>query len=1342
MSGAVIYPAVRVDGGLLPGGLLQRIGHGDRELPGMDPAAYGLQSGESVRRYANRSFAYLQEVWRDFSRQRERAGDGAPARLTRERWLLVLLRELGFDPLTPVTGGIAVDELTFPVSHRWDAVPVHLLGWGVDLDRRTARVRGAAGAAPHSMVQQLLNRSDRHLWAVLSNGQKLRLLRDSTTLVGSASIEFDLEAIFDGELFADFVLLYRLAHASRMRPADPAAGPASCVLEQWRAAGAKQGERALEQLRDGVERALEILGTGLLTHPENAALRGQVADATLRLEDVKRSLLRMIYRLLFWFVAEDRDSLLDPQADAATRRRYATFFSAARLRDLAVRRRHSRHGDLWEAVRLVFDSLGREAGQPRLGLPGIGGLFEPGPLDRPLAAAKLSNRHLLEAVEALAVLPQRRGGGRQRVDFRHLGAEELGSVYESLLELRPRWDASAWRFGTERLAGNERKTTGSYYTPSSLVESLLESALDPLIDEACDRPTAPERVAALLELTVCDPACGSGHFLIAAARRIAKRVAAEETDELEPTPLAVRSALRRVIGRCIYGVDVNEMAAELAKVSLWLEAMEPGRPLGYLDANIRVGNSLLGVTPRLLADGIPDAAFTALTGDDKKVATALKKQNAAEAGGQTELLWSGGVQVGNATLAEEAAQLTRVEPGSLADVHVQAKRAQVLEQERRHARLVADAWCAAFVQAKTPDSRGTAITQAVLERLGKGEASLELAAVEDQVERLHRQFRFFHWHIEFPHIFRVPDHGPVNDATGWQGGFSCVLGNPPWEKVEFKEQEFFAAPAPHIANATHASARKKAIAALEHAEEPSYQSLYRDYLTAVREVEAVSHMIRSSGRYPLTGQGRLNTYAMFAESSRIILAPAGQLGMIVPTGIATDATTQDFFKDLVRRRSLVSLFDFENEDRVFQGVHNQFRFSLLTVASDGRPSDRVSLVFRVRQVDQIARRAYVLSPEEISLLNPNTGTCPVFLSRRDAEITLGIYRRVPILWDEAKVDGNPWGVSFSQGLFNMATDSGLFRGYDDLVQDGWVLEGNHFVRGGERMLPLYEAKMAHFYDHRFGTYEGATQAQLNKGNLPRFTDANHDNPGRLPLPRYWVPKSAVDERLAGRWSHGWLLGWRDIARSTDERTLIPALLPLVAVGHTTPLVMSGESSGSLLCLLANLSGYCIDYVARQKVSGTHLTYSYIKQFPVIGPGVYCGDARWDSTSLLQDWIAVRVNEVAYTAYDMRGISSVVGDAGQPFRWDPQRRELLRAELDAAYFHLYGVDRDDVDYIMETFKVVREKDERAHGEFRTKRLILERYDAMADAIRTGTPYQTPLDPSPGQGPRHSAEGANH
>ncbi|MGX4652999.1 Eco57I restriction-modification methylase domain-containing protein [Micromonospora sp. SCSIO 07396] len=1325
---AVTYPAVRVEGGLLPAGLVQRIGDGAAELPGADPASYGLQSGESVRRYANRSYAYLQEVWRDFTRQRERAGDNPPARLTRERWLLILLRELGYDGIESLPGGITVDEKPFPVSHRFGAVPVHLLGWGTDLDRRTPGMRGAAAAAPHSLMQQLLNRAEQHLWGIVANGQRLRLLRDSTSLVGTAYLEFDLEAIFEGDLFPDFVLLYRVAHASRLAVRDAAAGPSSCLLEAWRTEGAKQGERALAQLRDGVEAALEILGTGFLDHPDNAALRERI-EVTLSLEDYKRSLLRLVYRLLFWFVAEDRTALLDPEAAPQARQRYDAFFSARRLRELALRRRHSGHGDLWEAVRLVFRFLGEEAGNATLGLPGIGGLYEPGPLDRPIAEASLSNTALLRAVEALAVLPARRGTGRQRVDFQHLGAEELGSVYESLLELRPRWDAPARRFHTERLAGNERKTTGSYYTPSSLVECLLDSALDPLLDEATALPTPEERITALLALTVCDPACGSGHFLIAAARRIAKRVAAEETDELEPAPDAVRSAMRRVVARCIYGVDVNEMAAELAKVSLWLEAMEPGRPLGYLDANIRVGNSLLGVTPKLLKQGIPDAAFTALTGDDRAVVNALKRQNAKENTGQGDLFGAAGIEVGNSALAAEVKEIVYAElPRRLADVHVQAKRAQALDAERRHAKTVADAWCAAFVQAKTEETRESAITQAVLERLDKGEASLDMHRVESLVEELTRQYRFFHWHIEFPHIFRVPEYGPADEATGWEGGFSCVLGNPPWERVKLQEQEFFASRDPEIAGAKNAAARKKAIAALADSDEPAQKMLYAEWIAALHEADGFSHLLRSSGRYPLTGKGDINTYSVFTETARVVLHPRGQLGIIVPTGIATDATTQDFFKDLVVTKTLVSLYDFENEDKVFPNVHHSFRFALLAVSGSERIAEQVSLVFRVRQASQIAARAYSLTPEEITLLNPNTGTCPVFLSRRDAEITLGIYRRVPVLWREYVADGNPWGLSF-MAMFHMANDSGLFRGSEELSEQGWRLDGNAFVRGGERMLPLYEAKMAHHFDHRLGSYEGQTEAQASMGTLPRFDDTAHADPRKLPIPRYWVASEEVKERLAGKsWQRNWILGWRDICRSTDERTLISTVIPRAAVGDTYLLALPAIVSAGLQ---ANLSAFVLDFVVRQKASGTHLKYYVLKQLPILPPVRYDDIVPWSRNGgTLADWIAERVVELTYTADDLAPYARDLGYDGPPFRWDAARRDLVRAELNAAYFHLYGVDRDDVDYIMDTFKVVRQKDEATHGEYRAKRLILDRYDAMTLASNGGQAYETPLDPPPG------------
>ena len=664
------FSSLKIVGGLLPADLLGRVSAGDPQVPGTGPQTYGLERGESVRRQASRSWLYLLEVWQDFKRRVEGPGaaEAVSARVTRERWLRILLRELGSHEMSG--GSFELEGKSFPVSHRSGQVPVHLLGWATDLDHKTPHV---AARAPQSMLQELLNRDDAYLWAILSNGATLRLLRDSTALVGSSYVEFDLEAIFDGELFSDFVLLYLTCHESRFAIQSDG-DPASCYLEQWRGFAAQQGERALDQLRDGVQQAISILGTGFLSHPANPHLRGRLdpRNADLKLDDFNRALLRLVYRMLFWFVAEDRGALLQPDpddADTATkaslrqaRERYAAYFSSARLRQLARRHRGSRHGDLFDAAQLVFDALGTEGGVPELALPGIGGIFEsqrddgtPLPLDEPLAGARLSNEALLGAVRTLSLVKPRDGGAWRRVDFGNLGAEELGSVYESLLELIPRYDAEQLAYTLETLAGNERKESGSYYTPTSLVECLLDSALNPLLDEAYNHGTAEERVSALLDITVCDPACGSGHFLVAAARRIAKRIAAEETGESEPPDAIVRAALRRATGRCIYGVDINPMAAELAKVSLWLEALEPGKPLSYLDQNIRVGNSLLGVTPAILAEGLPDAAFAPIEGDDRKVAAALKKQNAAERDqGQYDLFSQSGIPVTNAVLAKRA----------------------------------------------------------------------------------------------------------------------------------------------------------------------------------------------------------------------------------------------------------------------------------------------------------------------------------------------------------------------------------------------------------------------------------------------------------------------------------------------------------------------------------------------------------------------------------------------------------------------------------------------------------------------------------------------------------------
>lgn len=1311
--------AIRSVGGVLPPDLIASVVAG-ANLPGLNPQAdFHLELGVSTRDAANRAWSALLGAWQPFRDALDtRAAGEAATGLTRERWLLVLLRELGFGrvPTTPA-GGITVDGRSWPISHVAEgSLPVHLLGWKVDLDRRTPGMPGAAEKAPHAMIQELLNRSQEHLWAIVSNGAALRILRDASTLVGPSYVEFDLEAIFEDRLFSDFVALYLICHQSRFEATDADLGLASCWLERWRNLAVEAGTRALGGLRVGVHDAIETIGTGLVSHPANTALREDLENNKLSRVDFQRGLLRLVYRILFCFVAEDRGLLLDPDATEGAKRRYHQWFSTARLRHIARRRAGDNHSDHWQALRLVQDALGKEEGCPALALVGLGGIFEPGAsdLDPDLA---LSNRSLLSAIRFLSITRQEGGGPRRTVDYRNLGAEELGGIYESLLEYTPAYDPSTRTFRLQSLAGNDRKKTGAYYTPTSLTETLLDSALEPLLDRA-EKADDPE--AGLLSLTVCDPACGSGHFLVAAGRRIARRLAGIRAEGAEPTIDQMTGAMHDVVGRCLFGVDVNPLAAELAKVSLWLEGMQAGRPLGLLDGHVKVGNALLGTTPALFAGGIPDEAFAPIEGDDRKRAGDLKKRNKKESSGQGLFPSTATITVGTSDLAARATELDALVPRDLADIHVAARRLRELDSspEARRARQVADAWCSAFVIPKTAGA--PVLTQGVLEAVAAGNAPSD---VVEAVEKVSQRYRWFHWHVEFPTVFTTGGT-EADPVTGCAGGFDCVIGNPPWEHVELKEQEWFAPRAPTIAEAQGAT-RKKMIEALA-TERPE---LHQEYLAALRQANGERAFLGNSGRYPLAGRGRINTYAVFAETDRSLLSPTGRLGVIVPTGIATDATTQYFFKDLVTSKALASLYDFENRDRLFEAVDSRVKFCLLTLTGRAAPAEAATFAFFAHHPDDLRREGSVfsLTPEEIKLLNPNTGTCPVFHGRRDAEITLGIYRRHSVLIRHGSPDGNPWRLSFMQGLFNMTSDSGLFRTREQLEGDGWELEGNVFRKGTKEMLPLYVGLMTTFYDHRAADVVRSPTA-VQRQNQPRYlSQEDKQDPSRFALPAYWVDANEVTSRLESRWEYGWLLGFSDITSATNERTMVPCVIPRTAVGNNLPVALSG--TGAPACLNAALSSIAFDYAARLAVGGTHMNFFLLEQLPVPRPQSFHGRCAWSAEASLERWIEARVLELSYTAMDMKPFAESLGDGGPPFCWDSPRRAILRAELDAAFFHLYGIDRDDAQYILGTFPIANRKDPAL-----TSR-VLEEYDRIAKAVDTGEPFVSALDPPPGEGPRH-------
>ncbi|BCL79617.1 N-6 DNA methylase [Ktedonobacteria bacterium brp13] len=1315
-----IFSTVHSEGAILPMDLLQRISDPQNtQLDGLTPEAYHL-STIKLNEAINRTWTNLLGMWQRFKSEQGRlSAHESGTTLTRERWLLPLFSELGYGRLQPAKA-LVVGERNYAISHSWQHTPIHLVSYKVDLDRSVHGENGARRSSPQSLLQELLNHSTEHLWGMVSNGLSLRILRNNISLTRQAYVEFDLEAMFNNEIYADFVLLWLLCHQSRVESERPE----ECWLEKWSREAHASGTRALEDLRKNVEQAISELGSGFLSHPENVRLLEKLRTGTLSAMDYYNQLLRMVYRLLVLFVAEDRDILFDPGSLPPTRDLYNQYYSTAKLRYQADRQLGTRHSDLYYGLKLIMEKLGLDGGCPELGLPGLNGfLFSPEAVVD-LKDCRLANYALLAAVRHLAYTES--GRTRRIIDYKNLGSEELGSVYESLLELHPVFHLETGKFELASASGNERKTTGSYYTPTSLITSLLDSALDPVLAEAANKATVKEAEAAILNLKICDPACGSGHFLVAAAHRVAKSLAAVRTGDEEPASEARRTALRDVVGHCIYGVDLNPMAVELCKVSLWMEAIEPGKPLSFLDAHIQRGNSLLGTTPALLKAGIPDEAFESIEGDDKKICSEFKKLNKKLRLGQLSLIREDlpdQIWEHQGTLMTAVVQLEEMHENTVEEIRRKEAFFRKLRDSGsyQNALLWADAWCATFVWKKTAEMRPP-ITHEEFQGIGKNPFTLA-SWRKEEIKRLAEQYQFFHWHLAFPDVFRVPMKGeiPENEQTGWSGGFDVVLGNPPWEKIQLIEKEWFAMRSPNIANAANAAQRKRMIEALAHED----AELHAAFLNDLRKASGESHLIRHGERYPLCGRGNVNSYAIFAENMSAIINSRGQAGCIVPSGIATDDTTKFFFQNLMETRSLTSLYSFENREKLFPAVDSRYNFSLLTLSGKARPAIKgADFVFFAQNIENLQDepRHFTLNASDIRLLNPNTRTCPIFRSQRDMALTKTIYQRLPVLIKEGSNEENPWNITYHTEMFHMAHASHLFSTRPQLEAAGWQLIGNVFHKGDEQYLPLYEGKMIWHFDHRFSTYDSSTE-EFGDLNL-----AQHTDPCNLPFPRYWIHESQMPDYAKDR--RKVLLAWRRISNSTNARTSVCSIIPVAPCGDTLAVaIFKGEITSEILFATISISSLVFDYITRQKLGGNSISFFIVKQLPVLPPATYTITCRWDTTTTLGDWLLPRALELTYTAWDLEAFAKDCGYAGPPFRWEEERRFLLRCELDAAYFHLYGIARDDVDYIMETFPIVKRGDEKQHGEYRTKRVIMEIYDEMQRAIETGIEYSTRLVPGP-------------
>ena len=859
-------------------------------------------------------------------------------------------------------------------------------------------------------------------------------MRDNASLTRPAWIEANLEKILTEGLFADFSALWLVVHASRFGAMD--APPSDCPLERWRERGRIDGSAAKEKLRLGVEAALIELGAGFLENPANADLRDALITGKLTRQAYFEELLRLVYRLIFLFAAEDRGLLHAPNAPDAARKAYRHGYAVGRLRERCTRNTSlDRHHDAWEGLRALFDALAK--GETRLGLAALGGIFVSLNL-ADLTRSRIANRRLLKAIWHLSWF-RPDGQPMTRVNWRDMQTEELGSVYESLLELIPVVHLEtrdfAFTVGDAANRGNERKTTGSYYTPDSLVQLLLTTTLDPVLDAAESRnPSDP--AAEILKLSIIDPACGSGHFLLAAARRAAARIARHRSAGA-PSQEAFQHALREVVSNSIFGADRNPMAVELCKVALWIEALEPGKPLSFLDARIRCGDSLIGVFDYgMLRAGLPDEAFDPLTGDDKAVAKAYKAINKQQRDGVGA---SGLIKElsAPASITDGAARVLAMPENTLEDIEAKSRSwDRLLRDPKRLAlKTACDMYVAAFLLPKTgdvPDLRHTATlplptTEAVWRTVRGGSAQSSVHTVCKEAAEANR---VFHWPLEFPAVMA-------------HGGFDAVIGNPPWERIKLQEQEFFAVRDAEIATAPNKAERDKLIKALKMADPGTPQARLSDeFEFAKRASEAASVFVRKTGRFPLTGTGDVNTYALFAEHfARLARAPQkpepagsiaqvvtnyggvrppppGRAGVIVPTGIATDSSTSVFFGDLIARNRLSALYDFENRKGIFPGVHRSYKFSILAIGPS--PKARFAAFLLNTQALEEKERQIELELGDFELMNPNTLTAPLFRAKADLDLTRKLYRAAPVLIreraDQTDGDGNPWGITF-QTLF-------------------------------------------------------------------------------------------------------------------------------------------------------------------------------------------------------------------------------------------------------------------------------------------------------------------------------------
>jgi hypothetical protein len=1335
------YTSINIQGNLISDDILHKIEVG--EETGQQHRDFGFDSASDLRNDMEYAWSRIKLDWKHFyeNAQKTPSADPYGTSMTR-RWMVSFLSTLNFSLVLKRSSLTGDNNQTYAISHtaeNLDELPVHIVGFHdpahpekITLDLKTSG--GSTRLSPHGTMQEYLNVTE-HLYGLVTNGFNMRLIRDSGRLIKLTYLDFDLKRMLEDDKYSEFTILYRMLHASRFPKLK--AESDQCLLEKWYTDSIESGNRIRDGLSMAVKKSLVALGNGLLQTGSNYELREKLRQGTLSPKDFYRQLRRLIYRLLFLMVTEERDLIYDPddQEPGLKQKKqiYFEFYSLARLRKLSRSRYlfDPRYTDLWQGLQQTFALFSAEGKGIKLGIqPLAGDLFSSYAI-QDLDDCLINNQLLLECIRNLNEFVDE-SGNLVSINYRSLDVEEFGSVYEGLLDLHPIIEGMPAQAEEEIVAsrleflfheGTDRKTTASYYTRPDLVNELIKSALIPVIQERIkeNSKSRETREKALLDLKVCDPASGSGHFLLAAARTIAWYLAQIRSGEDNPAPGIYRACLREVIQHCIYGVDLNPDAVELCKLALWIESHNSGKPLSFLDHKIRCGNSLVGVTDlSVLKAGIPDGAFDPVTSDDKKVCQTLKRANASFRRNPQFSLFDN--QTGEAAAHQMGDRFREVDQVNQDSITGVTRARQKFEQLRNDSNWLkeytaADMWTSAFFYTYTQSAILVAPTsEQIIKYLNHPAAAF--GPMVGHARALSVANRYFHWPLEFPAVFE-------------KGGFDVILGNPPWERIKLEEQQFFATKEFSIAKAKNKAERGTLIKQLP----TTNPSLWSQYVDAMHKTESESKFIRFSNRFPLSARGDINTYLIFTELVYSNLRKAnGRSGIIIPIGLVAESTSSVFFEHLINNESIESCYSFVNTKKIFADVKDYIKFGLMTF---GR-SASAKFSFWLTDISQIGHRDRVFSvtKEEIRLINPNTKTCPIFRTLADAIITKKVHSKLRILDLDVRNDGD-WAPTFKT-LFHMSNDSHEFI---DEERSGY--------------LPLIEAKMIWNFDHRFSTYENASQANINEGNLPQFTSEMHSDPGHKTISRYYIPKESLKDRT-NNWQKKWFLAFRGIAATNNERTFIYSIIPYVGAGNSAPVIVFPPEFNTILtaAFLANANSLIYDFIGRQKAAGSNLNFYIVKQMPVLLPNEY-------SPSLVKELLP-KIIELVYNAWDIKSFADDLwtdSDDGlkiairrqwqenkyrtggnewippkwceidpdgcplPPFKWDNDRRALLKAELDAIYAKLYGLTTDELRYILdpqdvygpdfpgETFRVLKEKEIRLHGEYRTKRLVMEAWERM-------------------------------